>query len=131
MGDQDIVQGDGYAVGHIDAMGSGYGFRKIRRELGVNAFGINALVLPPHYDAPAHYHERQEETYFVHRGEVEFEFGDGSRFTLGPGGVARVDPTTVRQLHNRGDEEAVLLIAGGEGGYVGRDGRSPADEGAR
>ena len=126
MADQDIVQGDGYAVGHIDAMGSGYGFRKIRRELGVNAFGINALVLPPHYDAPAHYHERQEETYFVHRGEVEFEFGDGSRFELGPGGVARVDATTVRQLHNRGDEEAVLLIAGGEGGYVGRDGRSPA-----
>jgi mannose-6-phosphate isomerase-like protein (cupin superfamily) len=126
MGNQDIVEGDGYAVGHIDAMGAGYGFRKIRRELGVNAFGINALVLPPHYDAPAHYHERQEETYFVHRGEVEFEFGDGSRFSLGPGGVARVDPTTVRQLHNRGDEEAVLLIAGGEGGYVGRDGRSPA-----
>jgi mannose-6-phosphate isomerase-like protein (cupin superfamily) len=126
MGNQDIVEGDGYAVGHIDAMGAGYGFRKIRRELGVNAFGINALVLPPHYDAPAHYHERQEETYFVHRGEVEFEFGDGSRFSLGPGGVARVDPTTVRQLHNRGDEEAVLLIAGGEGGYVGHDGRSPA-----
>ena len=70
----DIVKGDGYAVGHLDAMGDGYGFRKIRRELGVNAFGINALVLPPRYGAPAHSHQRQEETYFVHRGEVEIEF---------------------------------------------------------
>jgi mannose-6-phosphate isomerase-like protein (cupin superfamily) len=121
----DIVKGDGYAVGHLDAMGDGYGFRKIRRELGVNAFGINALVLPPRYGAPAHSHERQEETYFVHRGEVEIEFGDGSRFLLGPGGVARVDASTVRQVRNLGTEEAVLLIVGGEGGYVGRDGKPP------
>ncbi len=118
----EVVQGDGYAVGHIDAMGEAYGFRKIRRALGVDAFGINALVLPPGYDAPAHSHERQEETYFVHRGTVEMEFGDGSRHVLGPGGAARVDATTVRQLHNVGSEDAVLVIAGGSGGYVGRDG---------
>ena len=31
-------------------MGDGYGFRKIRRELGVTAFGINAIVLPPGYE---------------------------------------------------------------------------------
>ncbi len=122
----DVVQGDGYAVGHIDAMGEGFGFRKIRRELGVEAFGINALVLPPRYEAPKHYHERQEETYFVHSGEVEIEFGDGSRHALGPGCVARVSPATVRQLRNLGSTEAVLVIAGGEGGYVGRDGQAPA-----
>ena len=52
------------------------------------AFGINALVLPPSHAGPAHYHERQEETYFVHRGDVEIEFGDGSRHLLGPGAVA-------------------------------------------
>ena len=67
MGDQEqtfkVVQGDGYAVGHIDAMGEGYGFRKIRRELDVSEFGVNALVLPPRYEAPAHYHERQQEIY--------------------------------------------------------------------
>jgi mannose-6-phosphate isomerase-like protein (cupin superfamily) len=121
----EVVQRGGYAVGHVDGMGDGYGFRKIRRELGVDAFGINALVLPPHYEAPAHYHERQQELYFVHRGEVEIEFGDGARFLLGPGCVARVDASTVRQLRNVGSEEAVLVIAGGEGGYVGRDGRPP------
>lgn len=126
----EVVEGDGYAVGSIDAMGEGYGFRKVRRELGVSAFGINALVLPPSHAGPAHYHERQEETYFVHRGDVEIEFGDGSRHLLGPGAVARVDASTVRRLRNVGSDAAVLLIAGGTGGYVGRDGQ-PADREAR
>ena len=121
----DVVQGEGFAVGHLDAMGEGYGFRKIRRELGVEALGINALVLPPRYEAPAHYHERQEEVYFVHRGEVEIKLGDDTRHLLGPGALARVDPTTVRQLRNTGDEEAVLVIVGAADGYVGRDGRQP------
>jgi mannose-6-phosphate isomerase-like protein (cupin superfamily) len=109
-------------------MGDGYGFRKIRRELGVSAFGINALVLRPGYSAPAHYHERQEETYFVHRGEVEIEFGDRSRHLLRPGGVARVDASTVRRVRNVGSQDAVLLVAGGAGGYVGRDGQPAGGE---
>ena len=124
-----VVQGDGYAVGSIDAMGDGYGFRKVRRALGVSAFGINALVLRPGSGGPAHFHERQEETYFVHRGEVEIEFGDGSRHVLGPGGVARVDAPIRRRVRNVGSEDAVLLIAGGAGGYVGRDGQSAGGEG--
>jgi hypothetical protein len=34
----------GYAIATLDEMGDGYGFRKIRRALGITAFGINALV---------------------------------------------------------------------------------------
>ena len=34
-------------------MGDGPGFRKMRRELGVTAFGINAIVLPPGYSTGA------------------------------------------------------------------------------
>ena len=30
----DVIVGDGYAVANIDGIGDGYGFRKIRRELG-------------------------------------------------------------------------------------------------
>jgi mannose-6-phosphate isomerase-like protein (cupin superfamily) len=124
----DVVEGHGYAVGNIAAMGRGYGFRKVRRALGVSAFGINALVLPPRYAAPAHFHEHQEETYFVHRGELEIEFGEGSRHLLGPGGVARVDASTVRRLRNLGSEDAVVLVAGGKDGYVGRDGQLSLDD---
>ncbi|HZO76790.1 MAG TPA: cupin domain-containing protein [Solirubrobacteraceae bacterium] len=124
----DVMQGEGYAVGNIDAMGDGYGFRKVRRELDVSAFGINVLVMPPGSAGPAHYHERQQEVYFVHRGEIEIEFGDGSHHLLGPGSLARVDPSTVRRLHGRGSEDAVLLIAGGAEGYVGRDGKPAGAE---
>ena len=120
--------GEGWAVAHLDDMGEGPGFRKIRRELGVTAFGINAIVLPPGVWASRHYHERQEETYFVHRGTLEFEFGNGESVRLEPGGVVRVDASTVRRMGNVGDEDAVYVIAGGEGGYVGRDGLLPEGE---
>jgi hypothetical protein len=43
----EIVVGEGYAVGHIDAIGEGYGFRKVRKELDVTGFGVNAFVRPP------------------------------------------------------------------------------------
>ena len=68
----------GYAVSSLDEMGDGYGFRKIRHAVGVTAFGINAIVLPPGYATGVHYHDEQEETYFVHQGQVEFRFGDGT-----------------------------------------------------
>ena len=119
------VAGPGYAVGNLDGLGEGYGFRKVRPGLGVTAFGINALVLPPGYTTPVHYHDEQEEVYFVHRGTVEIRFGDGSAHLLGPGGIARVDAATHRGLRNAGAGDAVVLVAGGKDGYVGRDGRLP------
>lgn len=108
-------------------MGAGPGFRKVRRELGVTAFGINALVLPAGYSTGQHYHDEQEETYFVHQGMIEFCFGDGSTHKVGPGGIARVDPATHRGMRNIGDGEAVVLVAGGKDGYVGRDGQAVGD----
>jgi quercetin dioxygenase-like cupin family protein len=121
--------GDGWAVGSIDGMGDGPGFRKVRQELGVTAFGVNAVVIPPGYTTRRHRHERQEELYFVHRGELEFTFGDGAAQVLGAGGFARVDPATVRRMRNTSDtEEAVYVCVGGAGGYVGRDGLRPDDD---
>ncbi|HTX33228.1 MAG TPA: cupin domain-containing protein [Solirubrobacteraceae bacterium] len=116
-----------YAISSLDEMGEGYGFRKIRHAVGVTAFGINAIVLPPGYDGRYHYHDEQEETYFVHQGEVEFRFGDGTTRRLKPGGVVRVDAPIQRGMRNVGDGDAIIIIAGGKGGYVGRDGR-PGDE---
>ena len=127
----EVTAGDGYAVGHIDSMGERYGFRKIRRALEVKAFGINAIVGPPGSESGRHLHEEQEETYFVHRGRLEFEFGDGSKHVLGPGGVARVDASTVRRTRNVGDEDVIYVVAGGKDGYVGRDGKLPPGESAR
>jgi quercetin dioxygenase-like cupin family protein len=124
----DIITGEGYAVGSLDALGEGHGFRKIRRGLGVTAFGINAIVIPPGHETGRHYHDEQEETYFVHRGTVEFAFGDGTTHVLGPGGLARVDASTTRKVKNVSDEDAIFVVAGGKDGYVGRDGRLPEGE---
>ncbi len=125
------VEGDGYAVGNLDEMGDGYGFRKIRRELGVNEFGVNAIVMPPGIDTGNHYHEEQEELYFVHRGAIEMTFGDGSTHRLDEGGLARVDAPTVRKVKNVGEGDAVYVIVGAKGGYVGRDGKLPEGEESR
>jgi hypothetical protein len=51
----------GFALASLDELGSGYGLRKVRRALGVTAFGADLLVLPPGYDGPLDYHERQDE----------------------------------------------------------------------
>ncbi len=115
--------GEGYAVSSLEQIGDGHGFRKIRRELGVTAFGINAIVLPPGYETNLHFHDEQEETYFVHQGQIEFRFGDDSRHLLGPGGLARVDALTHRGMRNAGEGDAIVLVAGGKDGYVGRDGQ--------
>jgi mannose-6-phosphate isomerase-like protein (cupin superfamily) len=121
----DVRTGEGYAVGDLDALGEGYGFRKVRKGLGVTAFGVNAIVMPAGYESGMHAHERQEELYFVHRGTIEMEFGDGSVEHLGEGGLARVDASTLRKVRNVGDGDAVYLCVGGQGGYVGRDGVLP------
>jgi mannose-6-phosphate isomerase-like protein (cupin superfamily) len=120
--------GEGWSATSLDELGDGPGFRKIRPAIGVTAFGMNAIVLPPGIETGRHYHERQEEVYFLHRGRVEVEFGDGGTVTLEPGGVVRVAAATVRLLRNVGDEDAVYVVVGGEGGYVGRDGRLPEGE---
>jgi uncharacterized cupin superfamily protein len=123
-----VTVGEGYAVGDLDALGEGPGFRKIRKGLGVTAFGVNAIVMPPGIESGFHYHDTQEELYFVHRGAIEMEFGDGSIQRLTEGGLARVDAATLRKVRNAGDVDAVYLIAGGKDGYVGRDGQAPEGE---
>ena len=124
----DVTTGDGWAVSSLDQLGDGPGFRKIRTPLGVTAFGMNAIVLPPGIETNRHYHDRQQEVYFLHAGRVEMEFGDGTTQTLEAGGIARVDPATVRRIRNVGDTDAIYVVVGGADGYVGRDGRLPEGE---
>ena len=125
-----MITGDGYAVARdAAALGEGYGFRKVRKALGVTEFGTNLITIPPGYETGGHFHERQQELYFVHKGAIEMDFGDGSTHRLEEGGSARVDAATVRSVRNVSDsEDAQYLVIGGEGGYVGRDGKLPEGE---
>jgi mannose-6-phosphate isomerase-like protein (cupin superfamily) len=111
----------GYQVSSLDELGEGFGFRKVRQPLGVTAFGVNALVFPPRYEGPNHYHDHQDELYFVHRGTATFTF-DGESREVAAGGVVHVESTTHRQISNAGDDELVLFVVGGKDGYVERDG---------
>ncbi len=127
--EQSVTKGDGYAVANLSDLGDGPGFRKIRTPLGVTAFGANAIVLPPSYETGSHYHDEQEELYFLHSGRIEMEFGDGSTHQLEPGGLAWVDAATHRKVRNLSDsEDAVYVVVGGKDGYVGRDGKLPEGE---
>jgi mannose-6-phosphate isomerase-like protein (cupin superfamily) len=105
----------------LDELGDGPGFRKIRQPLGVTAFGVNALVLPPGHEGFLHYHDTQDELYFVHKGRVKVD-ADGESRELGEGGLFHVEATTPRSISNPFGEEAVVFVVGGKDGYVERDG---------
>ena len=117
-----------HAFSSLDELGDGPGFRKVRQALGVEAFGVNAIVYPPRYEGPEHYHDTQDELYFVHSGKVRVEVEGESR-DLEAGGLFHCEATTPRKVSNPFDEDAVIFVVGGKDGYVERDGHlvDPAD----
>ena len=115
-----------HGFGTIDEMGEGYGFRKVRQALGVEAFGVNVIVMPPGYLGFHHYHDEQDELYFVHSGTARVEV-EGVVRILGPGGLVHVSSTPPRRVSNGGEEDLVMLVIGAKGGYVGRDGHMVDD----
>jgi len=117
----------GHTFGSLDELGEGYGFRKVRRALGVEAFGVNAIVIAPGFEGFEHFHDLQDELYFVHQGTARFEV-DGDVRELGPGGLCHVESTTPRKFSNVGEDDLILYVVGGKGGYVDRDGHLVNDE---
>jgi uncharacterized cupin superfamily protein len=98
-------------------------FVSLRRQLRVNAFGMNLLVLQPRQRGRIHAHERQEEVYMVMEGELTLAV-EGKEHVLPKHRLARVAPSVRRQLINRGPGRLVLLALGGSGEHAGRDGRA-------
>jgi mannose-6-phosphate isomerase-like protein (cupin superfamily) len=115
-----------HAFGSLDELGDGPGFRKVRGPLGVTAFGVNGVVYPPGFPGIHHYHDTQDELYFVHSGTARVEV-EGEERILGPGGLVHVSSTTPRRVSNGGEEDLVMLVIGAKGGYVGRDGHMVDD----
>jgi uncharacterized cupin superfamily protein len=102
---------------------SGERFQTLRRELGVQSFGINLIMLDAGQRGRIHAHLEQEEVYLVLEGELTLGV-EGEERTLGKDSVVRVGPSVRRQLSNRGPDRLVLLALGGSGEHVGRDGRA-------
>src|SRR3954470_12506541 len=102
----------GYNVSSLEELGEGYGFRKIRAALGVSAFGVNASVYPTGAEGVDHFHEVQDELYFVPSGTARVGFDDAQP-VVGAGGLVHVDSVTPRRVSNAGDDDLVLLVVGG------------------
>lgn len=111
----------GHSFSSLSELGDSYGFRKIRQGMGIEAFGVNAVVMPAGYEGFLHYHDQQDELYFVHSGTAKVEV-DGESRLLSPGGLFHASATTQRKVGNGGSEDLILLIVGGKGGHIDRDG---------
>ena len=84
-------------VGELEGAGPGGAVRFVRRALGVEAFGINWIELPP--DAVGREHDEsatgQEEVNVVIRGSGAYRI-DGDEVEVREGDFLRFDPATMR-----------------------------------
>jgi len=110
-----------YTVKKIDEMEGVYlgAFKRARAELGVSAFGLQVIDMPPNFDNyPEHDHaeDGQEEVFMALHGGGEIEI-EGERFPLDPAHMVRVAAGTKRKVWP-GDEGIRMVIIGGVPGGV-------------
>jgi uncharacterized cupin superfamily protein len=82
-----------------------------RRSLGLAAFGMNVVEIPPGERIPEHDEtERdQEEVFIVLEGSPSLVV-DGREIETPAGTFARLDPELQRTVVNRGEDVAAVLI---------------------
>jgi mannose-6-phosphate isomerase-like protein (cupin superfamily) len=106
-----------YEVKRLDEMERAYGgaLARVRAELGITAFGVQVVDLPPSSGdlAPEHDHEhdRQEELYLLLKGSAELVVPDGS-VTLDPETFVRLGPSVRRRIRSGPEGARVLMIGG-------------------
>jgi mannose-6-phosphate isomerase-like protein (cupin superfamily) len=108
-----------YTAKRIDEMEAGFGggFVKARAELGVTAFGMQVIQLPPNYtDYPEHDHadSGQEEVFLAIGGSGWMDI-EGERVDLDRDTLVRVGPEAKRKLHAGPDGLRVLALGGAPG----------------
>jgi mannose-6-phosphate isomerase-like protein (cupin superfamily) len=105
-----------YAIKNIDEMEATWGgaFKLARAELGVDAFGLQVIDMPPNIDQfPEHDHaeDGMQEVYVPVTGSGEIEI-DGERHPLEPGSMVMVNSGVMRKVIT-GDEPIRLIAIGG------------------
>jgi hypothetical protein len=95
--------------------------RRARAQLGVTAWGMQVLTLPPNWEGyPEHNHDAeafdpdQEEVYIPIAGSATLVAGD-EEFELRPGVMARLGPAQLRRILP-GDEGIRFVALGGRPG---------------
>ena len=108
-----------YTVKRLDEMEASFGggFKKVRAELGVTAFGVQILDFPPdvtQYPEHDHADTGQEEVFGVIRGSGRIVIGD-EEVALEPDVYVRVGPEERRKIYS-GPEGMRLIALGGTPG---------------
>jgi quercetin dioxygenase-like cupin family protein len=88
--------------------GDHYTFLVTGEESGGAYFAMEALV-PPGGGPPPHIHTREDETFYVLEGEVEFLLGEET-IDAGPGDFVNIPRGTVHRFENTGSETARLVL---------------------
>jgi quercetin dioxygenase-like cupin family protein len=103
-------------VHELEGAGPGGAFRFVRRELGVEAFGINWVELPPGGEGREHDEQEtgQEEVNVVVRGSGVYRI-EGDEVPVDEGTFLRFDPGTTR-VPVAGPEGMTLVAVGARRG---------------
>ena len=88
--------------------GDHYTFLVTGEESGGAYFAMEALV-PPGGGPPPHIHRREDETFYLLEGEIQFRLGDET-ITAGPGDFVNVPRGTVHNFRNAGSETARMVL---------------------
>jgi mannose-6-phosphate isomerase-like protein (cupin superfamily) len=105
----------------IEPSGPGGAVRFVRRELGVEAFGINWFELPPNTEGREHNEEgsQQEEVNVIVRGSGVYRI-EGEEVPFTAGTVFRFDPGTTRCPVAGPEGMTMVAIGARRGSYEAR-----------
>jgi uncharacterized cupin superfamily protein len=99
------------SITHLDECQTAGSWRLLRRTLGVKAFGLNLVEIPPGEQIPEHDETKrdQEEVFCVISGNPTLLI-DGAETPTSAGTFARLDPEHLRTVRNDSDQPARVLI---------------------
>jgi quercetin dioxygenase-like cupin family protein len=114
----------GYSVVHIDEIegtGPGGAVKFVRRQLGVEAFGINWFEIPPGMEGVEHDEGStgQEEVNVIVRGSGVYRV-EGDEVHFSAGSVFRFDPETTRQVVGGPEGCTMIAVGARRGAYEPR-----------
>ncbi len=102
----------GFTIVHVDDFERPFPkWALARKSLGVTAFGLNVVELPPGESIPEHdeVDRDQEEVFVTLAGDATLVI-DGEEHPAPTGTYARLDPEPVRTVVNRSDAPVTVLI---------------------
>ena len=107
-----MAEGNGFTLMHLDELERPFPkWALARKSLGVNAFGMNVVELPPGESIPEHDEtdRAHEEVFLTLSGEPTMVI-DGKDYPAPTGTFVRLDPAPRRTVVNRSATDAKLLI---------------------